>query len=97
MNAVDRNKDGAVGSEASAQSLCLACGLCCNGVLFKDVELREGDDAAKLKSLGLPLEQLKRKRRFPQPCAALCADNRCRIYAVTDNIRASFGTYTSIC
>lgn len=61
-------------------SLCLACGLCCNGVLFKDVELREGDDAAKLESLGLPLERLKKKVRFPQPCSALCADNRCRIY-----------------
>jgi len=66
---------------ASPESLCLACGLCCNGVLFKDVELREGDDAGRLESLGLPLERLKKKIRFPQPCSGLCADNRCRIYA----------------
>jgi Fe-S-cluster containining protein len=68
-----------------AQQLCLACGLCCNGVLFKDVELQPGDDAARLKSLGLPLSNPKSeirnpKFKFPQPCAALCGDNRCRIY-----------------
>lgn len=62
-----------------AEQLCLACGLCCNGVLFKDVELQPGDDAEKLKSLGLPLRN--RHSKFPQPCAALCGDNRCRIYA----------------
>jgi Fe-S-cluster containining protein len=55
-------------------------------VLFKDVELQPGDDASRLKSLGLPLRNLKSeirnsKWKFPQPCAALCADNRCRIYA----------------
>jgi len=77
--------------------LCLACGLCCNGVLFKDVELQRGDDVAHFKSLGLPIQEARRVRRksnrssqpkpkvplakFPQPCAALCPGNRCRIYA----------------
>jgi Fe-S-cluster containining protein len=69
-----------------AQQLCLACGLCCNGVLFKDVELQPGDDAGKLKSLGLPLRNRQSaignpQSKLPQPCAALCGDNRCRIYA----------------
>ena len=69
-----------------AQQLCLACGLCCNGVLFKDVELQPGDDAVRLKSLGFPLRNRQsaisnRQSKFPQPCAALCGDNRCRIYA----------------
>src|SRR5262249_40911800 len=52
---------------------------CCNGVLFKDVELQPADDAARLKALGLPVAK-SRKLKFPQPCAALdgCA---CRIYA----------------
>ena len=79
------------------EQLCLACGLCCNGVLFKDVELQPGDDAARLKSLGLPIREPRRVERksrgslpskletrnskFPQPCAALCDGNRCRIYA----------------
>ncbi len=69
------------------ESLCLTCGLCCNGVIFQDVELQPGDDAAFLQSLGLPLKNIDRHRgakmlrtipkskiqnpKFPQPCAAL--------------------------
>ncbi|MBI5385867.1 MAG: YkgJ family cysteine cluster protein [Verrucomicrobia bacterium] len=57
--------------------LCLACGICCNGVLFADVELQPGDDADKLHGLGLSV----RAAKFPQPCAALGAGCRCRFYA----------------
>ncbi|MSU56639.1 MAG: hypothetical protein EXS35_00385 [Pedosphaera sp.] len=59
--------------------LCPNCAMCCNGVLFKDVELQPDDDAAKLKALGLPVSKA-RVAKFPQPCAALegCT---CRIYA----------------
>lgn len=59
--------------------LCPNCAMCCNGVLFKDVELQPGDSAAKLKALGLPVSKA-RVAKFPQPCAALegCT---CRIYA----------------
>lgn len=59
--------------------------MCCNGVLFKDVELQPGDDAAKLESLGLPISGIKRRKaegakyKFPQPCAALDGC-RCRVY-----------------
>lgn len=64
--------------------LCLACGLCCNGVIFKDVELRRDDDAVKLIEAGLAIEERQRgssaKVKFPQPCAVLCSDNRCHIY-----------------
>jgi len=72
--------------DSVAQQLCLACGLCCNGVLFKDVELQPGDDASRLSSLGLPVRNPQSairnpQSKFPQPCAALCGDNRCRIYA----------------
>jgi Fe-S-cluster containining protein len=60
--------------------LCPNCGLCCNGVLFADVELRKGDDAKRLAELGLPLEKKGRQRAFAQPCA--CFDGTlCRIYA----------------
>ena len=63
--------------EAVAQ-LCPQCAMCCNGVLFKDVELQDDDDVAKLKALGLRFART-RKLKFPQPCAAL--DCRvCRIY-----------------
>lgn len=62
--------------------LCLSCGLCCDGTLFRDVELQPGDDAAKLGALGLPIPRSAlRAPRFAQPCAALCADLRCRVYA----------------
>lgn len=63
-----------------ATRLCLACALCCNGVLFKDVELQPGDDPPRLAALGLPLRQGRAKCRFPQPCPAL-SDCRCGVYA----------------
>jgi hypothetical protein len=60
--------------------LCPQCGLCCNGVLFGDVELRRGDDARRLGELGLTLHRAGRKMRFSQPCA--CFDGQwCGIYA----------------
>lgn len=59
--------------------LCPNCGLCCNGVLFADVELQKGDDARRLAQLGLSLKKKGSKRAFAQPCA--CFDGPlCRIY-----------------
>lgn len=66
-----------------AEDLCRACGLCCDGTLFDGVKLEPGDDAPKLKTLGLPITVSRGKvavARFPQPCAALCADRSCRLY-----------------
>lgn len=62
------------------EALCLECGLCCDGALFRDVELQPGDDAAFLKSAGLPLKTSRGKTRLPQPCRAFDG-SRCRIYA----------------
>jgi uncharacterized protein len=59
--------------------LCLACGLCCNGVLFKDVELQAGDDPMRLRSLSKSLRI--RNSKLTQPCAVLGRDCRCGIYA----------------
>lgn len=72
------------------EKLCLSCGLCCNGVLFKDVELQPTDDPVQLNELGLPL-RIRSGRganpgpstttiKFPQPCAALLGC-RCLVYA----------------
>jgi uncharacterized protein len=59
--------------------LCPNCGLCCNGVLFADVELRAGDDAGRLAELGLSLTKKGSKLAFAQPCA--CFDGKlCAIY-----------------
>jgi hypothetical protein len=65
------------------EELCLACGLCCDGTLFDLVKLEPNDDVRKLKMLGLPVTLSRGKAavaRFPQPCAALCADRTCRVY-----------------
>jgi Fe-S-cluster containining protein len=60
--------------------LCPNCGLCCNGALFADVELRAGDDPKRLTRLGLPIARKgTRKLAFPQACA--CFDGKlCGIY-----------------
>ena len=68
----------------SAEQLCLACGLCCDGSLFDNVQLGRDDDARHLKALGLPVFTSRAQRPitlFRQPCAALCADRTCRVYA----------------
>src|SRR5437764_15390956 len=67
------------GASDAVSQLCPACGLCCNGVLFGDVELQPGDDKKKLSALGLVVERRGGKSRFPQPCS--CFDGKlCRIY-----------------
>ncbi len=63
------------------EQLCQQCGLCCDSTLFADVELRAGDDPAKLKQAGLTLLTKKSGRlAFAQPCACFDGVN-CRIYA----------------
>jgi Fe-S-cluster containining protein len=65
-----------------SNSLCLECGLCCNGVIFADVQLKPEDDAELLRSLGLLLKSPASKLqnpKFRQPCAAFDGC-RCRIY-----------------
>lgn len=68
----------------SGEQLCLACGLCCDGTLFDNVQLKSDDDAKKLKALGLPVMVTRAQTPitlFRQPCAGLCADRTCRVYA----------------
>jgi Fe-S-cluster containining protein len=64
----------------SIDQLCPNCGLCCDSTLFADVELRAGDNAARLKKLGLTLfQKIKAKTAFAQPCP--CFDGKlCQIY-----------------
>jgi uncharacterized protein len=64
----------------AVSQLCPNCGLCCNGVVFADVELRAADDAGRLAELGLSLAKKGNKLAFVQPCA--CFDGKlCAIYA----------------
>lgn len=58
------------------EQLCPNCGLCCDGTIFEDVELRNGDDAKRLVKLGLALKKKGQgKLAFTQPCA--CFDGKC--------------------
>ncbi len=66
------------------EQLCLACGLCCDGALFDNVELGAGDDGQKLKAQGLPVAVTRGRTAVTflrQSCVALCADRKCRVYA----------------
>ena len=65
----------------NANSLCRECGLCCNGVIFADVQLRPADNAARLRLLGLAFVQKSKagSEKFRQPCAAF-AGCKCNIY-----------------
>jgi Fe-S-cluster containining protein len=68
----------------AVEQLCPNCGLCCNGVLFADVELQRGDDAGRLIELGMSLKKKGAKRAFVQPCR--CFDGKlCQIYANRPN------------
>lgn len=65
------------------EKLCLACGLCCDGTLFNHVKLEPGDNAPRLRKLGLPVTVTRSAHPVTharQPCAALCADRSCRVY-----------------
>lgn len=72
-----------------SKPLCLECGLCCNGVIFADVELQ----SAEIQSLRSSLDQKPAKdskiqiltsrgksAKLPQPCPVFDGC-RCRIYS----------------
>jgi uncharacterized protein len=70
-------------NDAATAALCPACGLCCNGVIFANVGLQRGEDAARLRSLGLPVctsHSALRPPHLAQPCAAFDGC-QCRVYA----------------
>jgi len=67
--------------EIDSGDLCLECGLCCNGVIFADVELRSSEvQNLRSKMQNLASGGKNKKVKLPQPCAAFDGC-RCRIYA----------------
>jgi Fe-S-cluster containining protein len=62
-------------------TLCTRCGLCCDGSLFADVELANGDEASALEVMGLEIEDADEDDGglLVQPCGAL-QGKRCSIY-----------------
>lgn len=65
----------------SSSSLCLGCGLCCEGVLYSRA-LIQPDEIESVRALGLTVETLRGRHDFLQPCP-LCQDHRCLIYTAT--------------
>ena len=65
--------------DGAAQSLCMACGLCCDGTLFDQTDLCAEDDITRLPGLSVAAVSNEAKPAFRQPCAAYtnCA---CSIY-----------------
>lgn len=73
----------------AAGSLCMKCGICCDGTLFSRVTLG-ADEMAKIGAKGIPLEQYRDKKTiFKQPCPRL-ADNCCTIYADRPRVCRSY-------
>jgi hypothetical protein len=62
-----------------ADNLCLQCGLCCNGAIFRKVEIQPGDDPKALTRLGLKIHRGGRASYFTQCCSAF-ACGKCAIY-----------------
>jgi Fe-S-cluster containining protein len=67
-------------SKKDDSALCLACGLCCDGSLFADVELSNRVEADNMECLGLEVEEGDlTEHLLLQPCRAL-KGRCCQIY-----------------
>ena len=62
----------------STTSLCLDCGLCCDGTMHSTVALEHGDDREVLLRTGFHLLLFEAEARFEQPCHAF--HEQCTIY-----------------
>ena len=61
------------------ENLCTSCGLCCDGSLFADIELKNRRESLGLESFGLAVEDGDDGELLIQPCGAL-KGTRCSIY-----------------
>ena len=64
---------------SSAQHICTACGLCCDGSLFTKATVQAGDEAT-VQALGLVVTSNdKQQSSFPLPCRHYC-QAQCTVY-----------------
>ena len=63
----------------SAERLCAACGMCCNGVLFHGMAVQPEDQLRALLAKGIKTRRRDGELQFLQPCPAHVG-NCCRIY-----------------
>jgi Fe-S-cluster containining protein len=61
-------------------SICVGCGLCCDGSMYRTVEVDGADHLETLETSGLLLSTRDDVTAFRQPCTVFCA-GRCNIYA----------------
>lgn len=61
-------------------SICLSCGLCCSGALFRFVALAASDNTAVLEAAGVVLTTKDDRPALPLPCAAHDG-SCCTVYA----------------
>lgn len=64
---------------SAAQSLCLACGLCCDGTLFGWVELKSQEDVVAAQARGLNVARRGGRTIAKQPCPAH-VNRACTVY-----------------
>ena len=62
-----------------SSALCLSCGLCCDGTLFRRVPVGAGDNLIRLEEVGLRVYSEEDGSFFSQPCARL-SDKKCGVY-----------------
>jgi len=59
------------------ESLCTACGLCCDGTLFWFARLFRKDDLEAMRALGIVVDESAMRFGLPCPCLE---DKRCSVY-----------------
>ena len=67
-------------SRDECHDLCRRCGFCCDGTIFKKVELDAQDDAGKLSLF--QITSVEGEWYFPQPCFVFDQMKGCRIYHI---------------
>jgi uncharacterized protein len=65
---------------SSSQSLCRACGLCCDGTLFPSTALRSAEEVDAARAVGFDVVAYRDRNAFLQPCPAY-RDCACTVYA----------------
>lgn len=73
------NMDETTDFQKVASQLCAQCGMCCNGVLFDEVQIQDGDSPRALTAMGLKLRRRGKGTAFAQPCPAH-GGGSCSIY-----------------
>jgi uncharacterized protein len=66
-------------TEDDGSRLCLACGLCCQGIFHKSAKIRT-DEVQAARRLGLPVLATDEGPAFSLPCPRH-AEDRCTVYA----------------